>query len=67
MCSNIYNDVTDFEVCGFLPNKKKGKYPENRIFFLQMKKFIYRMLRTVMWQKKTVLYILTVVYRNLCI
>ena len=59
MCSNIYNDVTDFEVCGFLPNKKKtkkGKYPENRIFFLQMKKFIYLMLRTVMWQKKKQFY-----------
>ena len=38
MCSNVYNGVTDFEVCGFIKNTKI-KYQD--IIFSSDKKIIY--------------------------
>ena len=32
LCSNIYDDVTDFEICGFYKNRK-SRYQQKQIFF----------------------------------
>ena len=38
LCSNAYDDVTDFEICGF-QKTQKSIYLENKtLFFLQIKK-----------------------------
>ena len=37
LCSNDYDDVTDFEICEFHKNTK-SRYLENETFFLQIKK-----------------------------
>ena len=41
LCSNIYDDVTYFEICEDFTKTVKHKYLQNEtLFFLQMKKFI---------------------------
>ena len=42
MCSNVYDDVTDFEFCGFIENAKSKYLGET--FFLSNKKKIQFML-----------------------
>ena len=38
MCRNVYDDITDYEICGFHKNTKP-RYLENETFvLLQMKK-----------------------------
>ena len=38
--SNVYDDVTDFEICEFHKNTKIQISRKRELFFLQMKKFI---------------------------
>ena len=39
LCNNVYDDVTDFEICGFTKTQK-SRYLENKtLFFLQIQKF----------------------------
>ena len=33
LCSNVYNDVTDFEICGFYKNTKIKISRERNIIF----------------------------------
>ena len=33
MCSNVYDDVTDFEVCGLIKNRKT-KYLRKKHYFV---------------------------------
>ena len=37
MCSNVYDDITDFEVCEFTKNSK-SKYLKKETFCVQIKK-----------------------------
>ena len=49
MCSNIYDDVKDFEVCGFIKNTKIKLFSEGTIifpYFFQMKKVLIVHLRS---------------------
>ena len=50
MCSNVYDDGRDFDVCG---SSKNSKYLDNKTFFsLRMKKIIHHtLLRASVWQK----------------
>ena len=51
MFSNVYDDVKDFEVCGFNKNKKSIIYLANEaLFFVRIKKFIHFKL-SYKWQK----------------
>ena len=52
ICSNAYDDVSDFEVCRYHKNLKP-KYLENEtLFFLQIKKSIHYILRANnLWQR----------------
>ena len=47
LCSNVYDDVTDFEICGFHKNINKT------LFFPQIKKFINYTSRAALWQKNS--------------
>ena len=43
LCHNVYDDVTDFEVCWFNKKHKKYIYLENKaLYLLTLKKFILR-------------------------
>ena len=37
MCSNAYDDVTDFEVCAFIKTQKSKQLENERLFFLPIK------------------------------
>ena len=51
MCSNAFDDFTDFEVSGFTKTQI-SKYLENeKLLFLQIQKFIHFMLRTDLAKK----------------
>ena len=39
---NVYDDVTDFEVCGFTKNTKDKYLEKETLFSVQISKFIYR-------------------------
>ena len=41
-----HNYLTDFEVYGFIQNKK-SKYLDNKLFFFQIKIFVYNILRVI--------------------
>ena len=52
MRSNVYDDVTDFQVCGFT-KKTKGKYLEKEtLLSVQISKFIHRIFTTALYKKK---------------
>ena len=44
ICNNVYNDITDFEVCGFMKNAKSQITSEGNIF-PSNKKFHYLHLK----------------------
>ena len=46
MSSKIYDEVTDFEVCGSTKNEKIEK---ETLFFLQIQKHIYHSLGVKKW------------------
>ena len=50
MCSNVYDVVLDFEVCGFTKNMKIKISWEWNIIFSSNKK-IHSILRVIKWQK----------------
>ena len=67
MCSNVWDDNTDFEVCVFTKTWK-SKYLGNALFHSQIKKYIhfvmveYKELRIygrMPWQKKILLTLLS--------
>ena len=33
MCSDVYDTISDFEVCGFIKNKNLAKFLDNEAFF----------------------------------
>ena len=40
LCSNVYDDVKDFAICGFYKTQK-SKYLKNKtLFFLQIKNYL---------------------------
>ena len=48
MCSKAYDDVTDFEFCGFTKNKKNLNVLN---IFSSNEKIIHHTLRAITWQK----------------
>ena len=46
LCSNAYDDVTDFDICGFHKTQKTGYLKNETLFFLQIKKLINYTLST---------------------
>ena len=51
VCSNAYDDVTDFEICGF-HKKLKSRYLDNKaLFFLQIQKLTNCASRATVQQK----------------
>lgn len=38
MCSNVYDEVTYFEVCGFIKNTKNKYLKKDMLLFFQIKK-----------------------------
>ena len=45
ICNNVYSDVTDFEVCGFMKNAKSQIPSEGSIIFPSNKKIHYLHLK----------------------
>ena len=47
ICSNVYDDVKNFEFCGFIKNPKILNILRKKRFFLQIKKSIHNTLRVI--------------------
>ena len=48
ICSNVYDDVINFEICGFMKNKISW---EPITVFYQIKNFIHWALKAILWQE----------------
>ena len=61
LCGNVYDDVTDFEICGFHKNTKIYRHLEKEtLVFLQMKKLkINYTSRATLFQKNSFLAVVT--------
>ena len=52
--SNAYDDVTDFEICGFPKTQKSRYFEDEKLLFVQIKKFINYISNAALWQKSFV-------------
>ena len=52
LCSNVYDEATDFEICGLHKNTKTRSLENKTLFFIQIKNsLITHTSRATLWQK----------------
>lgn len=51
MYIDVYDGITDLEVCGFLKNKIKN-YKNDTLLFAQIKIFIHYKIRAILYKKQ---------------